>query len=65
MTPKQKLQFNVMLATLKKISKSYMTPNEIRRDSDSGLDYEEYLEMAYENIQQDARQAAKGVRQIK
>lgn len=48
---------------LKRISKQYMTPDQIRRDSkNSGLDYEEYLEMSYENIQADAKRAIYGVR---
>ena len=52
-----------MYDTLKKIAKGYMTPKQIKRDSGgSGLDYEEYLEMAYENIQTDAARAIKGVR---
>jgi hypothetical protein len=50
---------------LKKIGK-YMTPDQIRRDSGDkgsvGLDYEEYLEMSYENIQAEAKRATHGVR---
>lgn len=48
---------------LKKIGK-YMTPDQFRRDSgsNSGLDYEEYLEMSYENIQAEAKRATHGVR---
>jgi hypothetical protein len=67
MTTKQKQQFNSMLFTLKKISKSYQTPNQLRRGSESqyGLDYTEALEMAYENIQSEARYAAKGVKELK
>lgn len=43
---------------LKKIGHIYMTPEQIKRDSkNSGLDYVEYLEMAYDNIQQEARAA--------
>jgi len=52
-----------MFDTLKRISNGYMTPNQIRRDSDgSGLDCEEYLEMSYENIQSEAKAAVKGLR---
>jgi len=64
MTPKQKEQFNRMLATLKRITNGYMTPAQIQRDKDGGLDYEEYLEYAYENIQAEAKAACKGVRKI-
>lgn len=43
---------------LKSIAKDYMSPDKIRRDApDAGLSYEEYLEMAYENIQHTARRA--------
>jgi len=38
---------------LKRMSK-YMTPAQIRRDSGMGLDYREYLEMAYENLREEA-----------
>ena len=64
MTPKQKEQFNKMRATLKRIATEYMTPAQIQRDKESGLDYEEYLEYAYENIQTEAKAACKGVREI-
>lgn len=48
---------------LKRIGK-YMTPDQIRRDAkrEMGLDYEEYLEMSYENIQAEAKRAIHGVR---
>lgn len=51
--------------TLQRIAKRYMTPAQIRRDAkspDSALDYLEYLEMVYENIQSEAARAIKGVR---
>lgn len=65
MTKKQALQFNRMLGALKVINKTFMTPNQIRKHLDSGLEFEEELEMAYENIQQFAKQTIKGVRPIK
>lgn len=67
MTEKQKFQFNLMLSTLRKIGKGYMTPQKIRRDIEKGhpLDYDEYLEMAYENIQSEALTAIKGIKQVK
>jgi antitoxin component HigA of HigAB toxin-antitoxin module len=42
---------------LKRI-RHYMTPEQIRRDN-LGLDYTEYLEMAYENIKLEAAHAIK------
>lgn len=52
--------------TLKRIAKGYQTPAQIRRECERekhfGPDYEEYLEMAYENIQQLAANAIRGVR---
>lgn len=64
MTKKQEHQFNHMLATLKKISKDYQTPSQLQRGSNKnwGLNYEEALEMAYENIQREAHFASKGVK---
>ena len=50
---------------LKRI-RSYMTPDQIRRDTkNTGLGYEEYLEMAYENIKAEAEHAIKGKRRPK
>lgn len=51
-----------LLAALREIT-SYMTPRQIRKDCDRGcgLDYEEYLEMAYENVLNTAKRATKGV----
>lgn len=51
---------------LKKIARQYMTPAQLRRDARNvGLDYDEYLEMSYENIQAEAERAIKGVRMRK
>lgn len=65
-TEKQANQFNYMLHTLRKISKAYQTPAQLRRGSEKeyGLDYEECLEMAYENIQGEASFAVKGIKPI-
>lgn len=51
-------------AALRRIAKSYQTPAQLRRNSEKefGLDYEEALEYAYENIQAEAAAAIKGVR---
>lgn len=55
-----------MRETLLQISKGYMTPDKIRREVEKGhpLDYDEYLEGAYENIQSEAATAVKGVKKI-
>lgn len=63
----KQLQFNKMLTTLKKISKRYESPERLRRNSEKeyGLEYEEALEMAYDNIQTEATICIKGIRPIK
>lgn len=66
---KQALQFNRMLAQLRKISKAYMTPDQIKRHSEGknnfGIEYNEELEMSYENIQNEAKQGCFKVSPIK
>lgn len=64
-TEKQKQQFNLMLNALKKI-KVYQSPEKLRKDSskDWGLDFEEAIEMAYENIQGEAAFACKNVKPL-
>lgn len=64
-TEKQKRQFNLMLNALKKI-KAYQSPAKLRKDSskDWGLDFEEAIEMAYENIQNEAAVACKNVKPL-
>lgn len=63
MTPKQREQFNRMRATLKRIASGYQTPQQLRRGSEKqyGLDADEAIEYAYENIQQEAKEAVAGV----
>lgn len=65
-TRKQAAQYNMMLASLKRISKQYQTPAQLRRNSEKqyGLGYEETLEMAYENLQTEAANASKGIKPI-
>ena len=65
MTPKQQEQFNRMRSTLKRIATGYQTPAQLRRNSEreDGLDADEAIEYAYENIQQEARLAVRGVRE--
>lgn len=64
-TEKQKQQFNLMLNALKKI-KAYQSPQKLRKDSgkDWGLDFEEAIEMAYENIQSEAAFVSKNVKPL-
>jgi len=66
MTPKQKKNYNKMVSSLKAI-KNYQTPSQLRKNSgkDWGLEYTEALEMSYENIQEEAKYALKGVSIIK
>ncbi len=67
MSPEQRVQFNRMRAALIRISKEYQTPGKLRRTSQKlyGLDFEEALEYAYENIQGLAKVAVDGVREVK
>ena len=53
-----------MYEALRRISKDYQSSEQLRRASEEewGLSYEEALEMAYENIQNEARMAIKGMR---
>ena len=53
-----------MYDALKTIATGYQTPAQLRKNSKGqyGLGYEETLEMAYENIQQLAKEATKNVK---
>lgn len=66
MTDKEQINYNKMRNALIKISKGYQTASQLRKSSKSmcGLDYEEALEMAYENIQAEASAAVKGVKAL-
>ncbi len=66
MKPKQIEQFNRMRAALIRIAKEYQTPDQLRRNAerDYGLDAGEAIEMAYENIQSEARAAVCGTRAV-
>lgn len=65
-TEKQAIQFNFMRAALVSIAKEYQTPEQLRRDSEKqyGLAFEEAIEYAYDNIQAQAKFAAKNVKAI-
>lgn len=56
-----------MYDALKRIARGYQTPDQLRRGSEKqyGLAYTEALEYAYENMQQDAKNAIKGLRRPK
>ena len=66
-TKKQFENYNEMLSTLKKISKEFMSAEELQKKSQKmyGLDYDEALEMAYENIQSLASRICKQIRPLK
>lgn len=53
-----------MYDALRRIAKEFQTPAQLQRSSERqyGLEYAEALEYAYENIQQLAQQAIKGMR---
>lgn len=50
---------------LKRIAKDYRSAESIIRKPDFGLDGPEELEMAYENIQREAKAAIKGLKRPK
>ena len=64
MTKKERDDYECMRLALKRIATGYMTLKQIERDVEKriGLSYREVLEMAYENIRDDAREAVRGVR---
>ena len=66
MTPTQRKQFNRMRDALTKIARQYETPEQIRRSSwkKYGLDFDEAIGYAYENIQGEARVAVCGVKAV-
>jgi hypothetical protein len=61
---KQQITITRLYFALKKITR-YQSPAYLRRNSrrDWGCEYEEALEYAYENIQQTAKDAIKGMRE--
>lgn len=65
-TEKQKAQYNLMYSALKSIAKDYQTPNQLRKNCKKqyGIDFDEAIEMSYENIQDEALKAIKGVRYL-
>jgi hypothetical protein len=65
-TEVQRKQFNAMREALIKISKKYQSSRQLQKNCEKeyGLEYTETLEMAYENIQNEAKNAVKGVKKI-
>lgn len=71
-TAKQAEQFNKMLRALRMIAghkgnAHFMTTDQLREEAakaDMGIDFEEAIEMAYDNIQTTAKFVSKGVREI-
>lgn len=66
MTKAQIKNYNRMLSTLRTIA-SYQTPEQLQKGSEAdwGLSYHEALEMAYENVLEEARRGALRIRFIK
>jgi hypothetical protein len=66
MTPEEKQQFNKIFFALQRIAKDYKASYELREDCEEeyGLEYEEVLEMTYENIQSDAAMAIIGIKSV-
>lgn len=64
MTEKQLATLKAYRAALERIARGYQTPAQIQRSSGNeyGLEYTETLEMAYENMQLEARAVLKRFR---
>ena len=59
-------KYNRMYGALKQIARVYQTREQLYKASEKeyGLQYEEALERAYDNIQQTAREAIRGIKPI-
>lgn len=66
MTQKEREHFNRMRSTLKRIAGDYMTIKQLKTNSEKiyGLSPGEALEMAYENIKAEAKEATRGVKAV-
>ena len=66
MTPGQAESFNRMREALRSIRDDYLSPEKIKATSfeEYGLEPEIAIEYAYDNIQEIARQAVRGVRPV-
>lgn len=67
MTDSQRMKWNRMVEALRLIARGYMTPDQLRENCEKeyGLEYEEALEMSYENLQLIAEQSVKGIKTMK
>jgi hypothetical protein len=65
MSEKQRIKYNAMRAALIEIASKYQTPDKLRKSKDAEfLGFDELITMSYENIQETARRAVKGVKFI-
>lgn len=65
MTNTQKQQFNRMRNALRRIAYDYQTAEELRKNEGQyGLDFDEEIEMSYDNMQNDAKNAVKNIRAV-
>mgnify|MGYP001610757728 CR=1 FL=1 len=64
MSARMKVNYEARFYVALKRITAYMTPAQLRRDSEQqyGLDHAEALEMAYENVIEEARTALRGYR---
>lgn len=66
-TKKKQEQFNRMYEALKEISENYYPVNVLQSISESkyGVEPDEAVEMAYENMQDEAKRAIRGIKPFK
>ena len=63
MTKKEEAKFEQMYLALRRIAKGYVTVEQMPRNAlRLGLSQQEFMEFAYENIQQEAKNGLRGVR---
>jgi len=63
MTDKEEQKFAQMYLALRRIAKGYVTTDQIEKNANRlGLTSQEFMEYAYDNIQQEAKNGLKGIR---
>lgn len=63
MTKKESERYEHMYLALRRIAKGYVSTEQVDRNAERlGLSPHEYIEFAYENIQQEAKNGLRGVR---
>jgi hypothetical protein len=63
MTPKEQAKFEQMYLSLRRIAKGYVSTSQVDSNAERlGLTPREFLEYAYENIQQEAKNGLCGIR---